>query len=145
MAKFSPPIRKRTNIRTSLRVPATMLRRMDKSMEASGFKKKQRSLWLQGVIKDLLARSDCSNLVAEEFMMPGSTESIPLSLSDELAEAIAVAVARVETDERIKKDRSGLIRTAITQRLMANSGMQLSPKETVRPNPSINSDKESEE
>jgi hypothetical protein len=33
-------------------------------------------------------------------------------------------------EEGITKDRSAVIRTAITQRLLARAGMQLSPKET---------------
>lgn len=134
MAKFTPLTRQSNNNRTSLRVPVAMLKSMNQNMEASGFNRKQRSLWMQDAIKDLLARPDYTNLVAEEFITPGSTESIPVSLSDELTEAIAVAVAQVETVENIRKDRSCLIRTAITQRLMAESGMQLYPRGTPNQN-----------
>lgn len=131
MTKFSPPSRAKSNLRTSLRVPPAMLKLINEDMARSGFNRKQRSQWLQAVIHDLLARPDFSNLVAEEFIMPGATESIPVSLNEELVAAIASAVAQVEQEEGIKKDRSALIRTAITQRFMARSGMQLSPVETA--------------
>ena len=130
MAKFSLPKVGSGITRSSLRVPSSMLPRIESTMEAAGFNRKQRSKWIEDITQQFLARSDAANLIAEEFIVPGSTESIPVTISAALDERIDQMIERVLTEEKARTDRSSVIRTAITQQLMAKVGMQLSPQET---------------
>jgi len=130
VAKFTPPVKKRSGVKTSLRIPVNMLNRLHEEMATTGYNKKQRSTWIDEAITMLLQRPDYPNLVAEEFIVPGSTEAIPVSLNENSAEILSQALESVEQIEKIKKDRSAIIRTAIIQRLLAQSGMQVSPQET---------------
>lgn len=130
MAKFTPPNKKANTLRTSLRIPTAMLPHIETDMKDCGFNKKQRSNWLASVIEALLERSDAANLIAEEFILPGSTESIPVTLDTQLNDQMNEVLVQVTEEEGIQKDRSAVIRTAITQRIMARAGMQLSPQET---------------
>lgn len=130
MAKFSLPKAPDSTSRSSIRVPKSMLLKIDIAMEQSGYNRKQRSKWIEDVTLAFLLRSDAPNLIAEEFIVPGSTEAIPVTLSNTLDEQINRVLERVLQEEAIRKDRSAVIRTAITQNLLASAGRQLSPKET---------------
>jgi metal-responsive CopG/Arc/MetJ family transcriptional regulator len=130
MAKFALPKANSGITRSSIRVPTNMLSRIDKTMMDAGFNRKQRSKWIEGITKQFLQRSDALNLIAEEFIVPGSTESIPVTISSGLDEQINKVIEQVWIEENIRSDRSSIIRTAITQELLASLGMQLSPKET---------------
>lgn len=130
MTKFSLPKGADKGTRSSIRVPKTMLERIDQAMSKSNYNKKQRSRWIEDITHQFLKRSDAANLIAEEFIVPGSTEAIPVTLTTELDEKINGVLAQVLVEEGVRKDRSSLLRTAITQHLLALSGMQLSPRET---------------
>lgn len=130
MAKFSLPKPADNSSRSSIRVPKSMLVKIDEAMEQSGYNRKQRSKWIEDITLNFLQRSDAPNLIAEEFILPGSTEAIPVTLSNTLDEQINSVLERVLQEEDIRKDRSAAIRTAITQNLLARAGRQLSPKET---------------
>lgn len=133
MAKFSLPKVNDNSARSSIRVPKTMLAKIDDAMEQSGYNRKQRSRWIEDITLSFLQRSDAPNLIAEEFIVPGSTEAIPVTLSNNLDNQINAVLERVQQEEGIRKDRSAVIRTAITQNLLARAGRQLSPKETRLP------------
>ena len=107
-----------------------MLERIDQAMATGNYNKKQRSRWIEDITHTFLQRSDAPNLIAEEFIVPGSTEAIPVTLSAELDEKINQVLEQVVREEGVRKDRSALLRTAITQHLLALAGRQLSPKET---------------
>jgi metal-responsive CopG/Arc/MetJ family transcriptional regulator len=130
LAKFSLPKSRNGITRSSLRVPSSMLPKIDVAMLNAGFNRKQRSKWIEDITKQFLHRSDAANLIAEEFIVPGSTESIPVTISIELDESIDKIIEKVWVEEGTRADRSSVIRTAITQQLMAKVGMQLSPQET---------------
>lgn len=130
MAKFYLPKSGSGITRSSLRVPSSMLSKIDSAMLSTGFNRKQRSKWIEDITKQFLFRSDAANLIAEEFIVPGSTESIPVTISTELDESIDKIIEKVWKEEGARADRSSVIRTAITQQLMAKVGMQLSPQET---------------
>ncbi len=133
MAKFSLPKAGDNSARSSIRVPKTMLAKIDEAMEQSGYNRKQRSKWIEDITLSFLQRSDAPNLIAEEFIVPGSTESFPVTLSNNLDNQTNTVLERVQQEEAIRKDRSAVIRTAITQNLLARAGRQLSPKETRLP------------
>jgi metal-responsive CopG/Arc/MetJ family transcriptional regulator len=107
-----------------------MLEKVDQAMALGSYNKKQRSRWIEDITHQFLQRSDAANLIAEEFIVPGSTEAIPVTLSQELDEKINQVLELVIQEEGVRKDRSSLLRTAITQHLLALAGMQLSPRET---------------
>jgi metal-responsive CopG/Arc/MetJ family transcriptional regulator len=107
-----------------------MLEKIDLAMANSDYNKKQRSRWIEDITHHFLQRSDAANLIAEEFIVPGSTEAIPVTLSHELDKDINRVLEQVIAEEGVRKDRSALLRTAITQHLLSLAGMQLSPKET---------------
>lgn len=130
MAKFTPPQKSKGPVRTTLRIPTGMLTKMDQVMQSEGYNKKQRSLWIGEAIANLIGRGDFPGLVAEEFIVPGSTKSIPIALSEEIVREINDSLNRIEEEEETRKDRSALIRTSIIQRIMSQQGMQLSPQET---------------
>lgn len=124
MAKFTLPTQFggiEDQCRSSMRIPTSMLPLIEKDIVASGFNRKQRNLWLVEVINDLLANPDYANLVAEEFILPGSTSSMSIILSQQLDNQIAEALMHIKNSENATKDRSALIRTAIIQRLMTQS------------------------
>lgn len=130
MNKFSLPKASDKGTRSSIRIPRPMLEKIDAAMAQGNYNKKQRSRWIEDITHQFLQRSDAANLIAEEFIVPGSTEAIPVTLSTELDEKINQVLEQVIQEEGVRKDRSSLLRTAITQHLLALAGMQLSPKET---------------
>lgn len=130
MTKFSLPKPSDKGTRSSIRVPRSMLEKIDLAMAGSDYNKKQRSRWIEDITYQFLKRSDAANLVAEEFIVPGSTEAIPVTLTHELDREITRVLEQVVAEEGVRKDRSALLRTAITQQLLSLAGMQLSPKET---------------
>lgn len=130
MTKFSLPKASDKGTRSSIRIPRSMLEKIDAAMAQSSYNKKQRSRWIEDITTKFLLRSDAANLIAEEFIVPGSTEAIPVTLSTGLDERINQVLEQVIQEEGIRKDRSSLLRTAITQHLLALAGRQLSPRET---------------
>ena len=130
MTKFSLPKPSDKGTRSSIRIPKPMLERIDQAMAKGNYNKKQRSKWIEDITLQFLKRSDAPNLIAEEFIVPGSTEAIPVTLTNALDEKISKVLEQVIQEEGVRKDRSALLRTAISQHLLALSGMQLSPKET---------------
>lgn len=130
ITKFGLPRTQETVSRSSIRIPKLMLEAVDTSMVKAGYNKKQRSKWIEDISLNFLTRSDAANLVAEEFIVPGSTESIPVTISLRLDQEINRVLEQVQQEEGIRKDRSAALRTAITQQLLLDSRMQLSPRET---------------
>lgn len=119
--KFSPPKQKSSNksIRTSIRVPQNMLNKVHHEMEAGGYNKKQRVSWITEAIVSLLENPDNTNLIAEEFIHPGSSTQIPIVLTESMDESISQVIENTFSIEAIEKDRSAFVRTAILQRLLA--------------------------
>ena len=130
MAKFSLPKTIDSSSRSIIRIPKAMSIKIDVAMQEAGYNRKQRSRWIEDVTAAFLQRSDAANLIAEEFIVPGSTEAIPVTITSKLDNQIVDIIERVQREELTRKDRSAVIRTAITQNLLARAGRQLSPKET---------------
>ena len=130
MAKFTLPSMQDDSTRSSLRIPKAMLPLIEAAMAKSPYNRKQRSKWIAEITDLFLNRSDAANLIAEEFIVPGSTVAIPITLSSALDNRIGSMVETVLKEEGAHTDRSSVIRTAITQRLMAVAGTQLPTKET---------------
>jgi metal-responsive CopG/Arc/MetJ family transcriptional regulator len=131
MNKFSLPKSIKNFERTSLRLPKEMLTKLNQEMSKTGYNQKQRSKWIEVTTVNFLKRSDATNLIAEEFIVNGTTESISITTSVEANKLIKESLENVLEKEGIKKDKSAVLRTAIIQKLLASSGMQLSPQETL--------------
>lgn len=128
MVKFKAPVIKEKVKRTSIRLPKAMVSKIDADMEKSGFNKKQRSVWFELIINELLALPNHSELIAEEFIVPGTTQPVAINIEQSLLEQIDQAVVNTKQNEQADCDRSAVIRTAVLQRLLKASGMQLSIK-----------------
>ena len=124
--KFSLPV-KEPFTQVSIRVPTRMLEEISKLLDKSGYNRKQRSLWVREALVSLLSRPDYANLVAEEFITPGTTQQIPLSFTRKQLDAAEEAIVNVASEEGVKTDRSAIVRTAIIQRILAENNSQLKP------------------
>jgi metal-responsive CopG/Arc/MetJ family transcriptional regulator len=124
--KFALPA-KESLVQVSIRVPEKMLTVISQLLEQGGYNRKQRSLWVREALNNLLARPDYTNLVAEEFITPGTTQQIPLSFTPHQLANIQEAIDIVDNEEGVKTDRSAILRTAIIQRILAENNTQLKP------------------
>lgn len=120
--KFTPP-KPVTLVRTSIRLPLGMKEAMEQAMRAQEWSLKRRSSWIAAACSALLANVDCEALIQEEFY-DGKTVTVPLALDSALAAQIGALAERMTAPDRII-DRSSIIRTAITQAVLAAAGRQL--------------------
>lgn len=122
MVKFKLPVE--DTFVTSLRVPQGMLTQVHTSMEEGGYNKKQRKLWIKEAVDLLLSDSNRCNLIAEAFDLDGPTKSIPIEVSRRVSDGIDEVIKEVERSEGVVSNRSSLVRTAILNRLLVDSGLQ---------------------
>lgn len=120
--KFAPPPQA-SQVRSSIRLPVGMKGTLEEVMVAQGWSLKRRSSWIASACEALLANTDREDLIREEFF-DGATVAVPLALDSELVEAMDALAGAMTTTERTV-DRSSVIRTAITQAVMAAAGRQL--------------------
>ena len=106
----------------AVRVPIRMIPKIESNLSASGYNKKQRFFWFEDILKELFYKDDYHNLIAEEFIEPGTTKIINLSITIDTFKFLNDTVKEVEAKENVKTDRSSVIRTAILQRLLKASG-----------------------
>lgn len=104
--------------RIAVRIPSKMVEKIETNLLASGYNKKQRLYWFEDVLAELFEKDDFHNLIAEEFIEPGTTKTINLSLTVKTFDIVKKVVQEVEAQEDVKTDRSSVIRTAIIQRLL---------------------------
>lgn len=104
--------------RMSLRVPKGMIPDIEKDVSASGYNKKERTLWFEEILKEFFEIENYLELVAEEYIKAGTTKTISLIVNIDTFEKIKETVKLVNEVENEKTDRSSVIRTAIIQRLM---------------------------
>lgn len=125
MVKFKAPVTKEKLKRTSIRLPKAMVNKIDEDMVFLGFNKKQRSLWFSKVLTDFFEIEDYTHLVAEEFIVPGTTQPVAINIELDLLNKIDNAVSETKAIENEECDRSSVIRTAILQRLLKADGLQI--------------------
>lgn len=92
-------------------------------MIGQGWSLKRRSNWIAAACEALLAHEDREELIREEFY-DGKTVTLPLAMDSELVAAINALAERMTNPAR-NFDRSSVIRTAITQAILAASGRQV--------------------
>src|SRR5690606_33054742 len=101
---------------------------LEQAMVAQEWSLKRRSSWIANACEALLSHPDCEELVREEFY-DGKTVTLPLAMDSQLVAQINVLAERLNSAERII-DRSSIVRTAITQAVLAAAGRQF-----IRPVP----------
>ena len=111
--------------RMAVRVPIRMHSKIEDNLLDSGYNKKQRLYWFEDILKELFEKENYHNLIAEEFIEAGTTKIVNLSITADTFKIVNDTVKDVEEKEKIKTDRSSVIRTAILQRLLKASGKQL--------------------
>lgn len=124
---FSPPALKGLRARTSFRAPKGMIETLAQHFKENNISIKKRSAWISAATEALLARPDCCDIVAEEFMDYGNSEQIPLTITEDLlcsTDRMAEVIS-VELNEQI--ERSSIIRAAITQKILIDSGRAINP------------------
>jgi len=120
--KFSPPVRA-TQSRTSICLPVGMKESLEQTMLATGWSLKRRSSWIATACADLLDNPDHEDLIREEFF-DGKTVILPLTLDSVLMRNLDAVASNMTSPSRIV-DRSSVIRTAITQAVLAAAGRRL--------------------
>lgn len=120
--KFTPPPRV-TLFRSSIRLPAGMKDALEQAMQNQGWSLKRRSSWIATACEALLDNPDHEDLIREEFY-DGKTVTLPLAMDSELVAQLNAVADRMTSTERIV-DRSSIIRTAITQAVLAAAGRQI--------------------
>lgn len=109
--------------RTSLRLPETVLAKISESMSKNGYGAKQRSRWICEALADLIKIEGYCELIAEEFMDKGGNEVIPVTLDDKSSGLLAGAIKSYAEKFQVDViDQSVVLRTAIIQRLIRESG-----------------------
>jgi hypothetical protein len=103
-----------------------MLEKLEADMNSNGYNSKQRNTWIVEALTSLLCRKDCPALIAEEFMIAGSSKQIPLKVEKTVNILMDDTLIKTQDEMGIEKDRSAVIRTAITQRILASNGRQIS-------------------
>ena len=120
--KFTPPARA-TLIRSSIRLPVGMKDALEHAMVAQHWPLKRRSNWIAATCEALLTNPDHDELIREEFF-DGPTVTLPLAMNSGLVARLNATAERMSSPQRIF-DRSCVIRTAITQAVLAAAGRQL--------------------
>lgn len=120
--KFAPPPRA-TISRSSIRLPGGMKHVMEQVMLNQGWSLKRRSSWIAAACEALLADGEREEFIREEFY-DGKTVALPLAIDTDLITRMDALAAQMTSAQRTV-DRSSVIRTAITQAVLAAAGRRL--------------------
>jgi len=108
--------------RTTLCLPNAMLALIHQTMDRENFSRKRRSQWIEMTLTHLFQLDEYESLILEEFLEPGANITIPLSLTDRLSQRIDGTIKHINQTVDLSIERSAVIRTAITQYLVRQSG-----------------------
>jgi len=125
MVRIKNPLAVKPKKRMSIRIPITMIGKIEENLLASGYNKKQRFFWFEDILSELFSLPDYHNLIAEEFITAGTTKVITINISSENSRKLESTVSEVLSIEQFNTDKSSIIRTAIIQRLLKASGQLL--------------------
>lgn len=120
MAKALSPPPSMDTTRVTVRVPVSMKNDIQIDMQASGYGRRQQSLWIEEAIKTLYQLDGFPELVVEDFIAHGTNTPIRISMNRDTERAMNQAIRRVELEEQIEDVRSKFVRTAIRHRLIAS-------------------------
>ncbi len=97
-----------------------MAQDMEAALVEDGIKKRGRSTWLSGVLRVFLSEEGAPELLAEEFYetQGGGSTTVSLTIDVVLDKGIEALLDRTKLQFGAVKDRSAVVRTALTQRLL---------------------------
>ena len=125
MVRIKNPVSAQPVKRMAIRIPTRMVEKIENNLLASGYNKKQRLFWFEDIIRELFETESYHNLIAEEFIEAGTTKVINFSITTETYKKVESTIREVSELENTQTDRSSIIRTAILQRLLKNSGISI--------------------
>jgi len=110
--------------RTSLRIPEAALNKINESMAIHGYGSKSRSKWICHAVQSFVAMNDYPALVAQEFMDQGNNVMIPVTVDNVTGLLLEEAEAELKSKNvnTLDADRSAILRSAITHRLIDDGG-----------------------
>lgn len=118
MAKAFAPPRSTQTARRTVRVPVRMIEDLRTHMQSNHYPTRKQSRWIEEAIIQLLDAEFFPELVAEDFVAPGTNRPIRVSLNGRTEDRLVAGIKRVETEENVSDVQSKLIRTAIRHRLL---------------------------
>lgn len=121
---FGGPLREETKSRTTLCIPSGMLTAAHEAMKQSKFSLKRRSQWIEEAVELFLTLPDFEDMVLEEFIEPGGNTTIPVTIRSRLAEKIDNAIQLLHQQGELNVERSGVLRTAISQAILRQRGLR---------------------
>ncbi|MBV1870897.1 MAG: hypothetical protein KUG76_08305 [Gammaproteobacteria bacterium] len=115
-------IKEEKRSRTSLRLPPSMLNKINTLMSEKGYSVKDRSRWICHSLQELTMVDCYCELIAEAFMDPGENEHIPLTMDQNTVTLLAQISDEFTRQYQSKIiDQSGILRTAIMYRIIKES------------------------
>ncbi|MCD8525578.1 MAG: hypothetical protein LRY67_07700 [Gammaproteobacteria bacterium] len=115
MKVFKPPTKKKI---TTICLPSKMLHDLDQAVLIEHKSIRYRSRWVCSAINDFFSLKKYKQLILDEWIDRGNNENIILTLDPASIDKIE-AVAKEMIEEKVQKDvQSGVIRAAITQKLI---------------------------
>lgn len=91
-------------------------------MQSSGFSLKRRSQWIEEAVEQFLSMPGFMDLVMEEFIEPGGNTTIPVTLHSSLTSRIDTEIESIRATGNFTIERSGVLRTAISQAILRQRG-----------------------
>ena len=116
------PQRDESKSRTTLCIPKGMLTAAHTAMQNSGFSLKRRSQWIEEAVEQFLSMPGFIDLVMEEFIEPGGNTTIPVTLRSSLTSRIDTEIESIRATGNFTIERSGVLRTAISQAILRQRG-----------------------
>ncbi len=104
--------------RLTVRVPKRMITAIDEDRLKSGFNKKQLVDYYQLALTELFNLENYLSLITEDFIQPGTTHTITISMQENTHKKIEQAITDIKLSENLISDKSSVIRTALHQRLL---------------------------
>ena len=110
-------------MRTSLRLPQPVLKKIADSLITNDYSLKYRSRWICEALDEFIQIDEYPDLIAEQFMDKGDNEVIPITLRHQAHQQLAVAAqGYVERFNTAVIDQSDILRAAIIHRLIHEAG-----------------------
>jgi len=115
MRAFKPPTKKRI---TTICLPSRMLHDLDQAVLSEHKSIRFRSRWVCNAIDNFFNLERYKQLIMDEWIDRGNNENIILTLDPSSIDKIELVAKEMCEEKGLKDIQSGLIRAAITQKLI---------------------------
>ena len=109
---------KKMKSRISLWIPKKMKQEINQLLAKKGISSKKQSFWISNTVVNLAKRSDHLDCIIEEWLEPGISELIYVTLDMQAIEALDQLSNTLTVANMAEDNQSSIIRTAITQALI---------------------------